>query len=265
MAIYATLLALSGSFPVFTADELPEVTQEMIDQSFVDEPSSSSLSEPPDDRVIARRRRRRERLYDRFRRLVIRNAKISGESVARVRKRDRIRAHLRRLAFSHSSGDEADTESTNVRSNRMITRMQHLLSQDTETPGNKDTEKVDGLPVARSTRSISEIAEKFGNVSCVICLEKRRDTILVPCGHLASCLECCNALYQCPVCRRPIRSKVRVSSASDDVDCAKCGGLKDGVNALCGHLSFCHECDEKVANCLVCEEKIMQRVKMLWS
>ena len=265
MAIYATLLDMSGSFPLFTADELPEVTEEMIEQFYVDEPSSSSSSEPPDDHVIARRRRRRERLYDRFRRLVIRNAKISGESVARVGKRDRIRAHLRRLAFSHSSGDEADTESTNIRRNRMITRVRRLLSQETETPENKDTEDVDGLPPVRSTQSISEIAEKFGNVLCVICLEKRRDTVLVPCGHLASCLDCCNALYQCPVCRRPIRSKVQVSSAVDDVDCSKCGGVKDGVSSLCGHLSFCHECDEKVANCLVCEAKIMQPVKMLWS
>jgi hypothetical protein len=265
MAIYATLLDLSGRFPFFAADELPEVTEEMIERFYLDEPSSSSSSEPLDDRVIARRRHRRERLYERFRRFVIRTGRISGESVARVRKRDLIRAHLRRLAFSHSSRDEADGESRNVRRNRMITRIQRLLSQETETPENKDKENVDGLPPARSTQSISEIAEKFGNVLCVICLEKRRDTVLVPCGHLASCLECCGALCQCPVCRSPIHSRVRVSSASDDVDCSKCGGVKGGVNSLCGHLSFCHECDENVANCPVCEEKIMQRVKMLWS
>jgi len=110
-----------------------------------------------------------------------------------------------------------------------------------------------------------EIGEKFGDVFCVICLEKRRDTIFVPCGHLGSCLKCCNDLYQCPVCRSDILNKVRVSAASVDVDCTKCGGVKDGVNSLCGHLSFCHKCDENVATCLVCKEKIMQRVKMLWS
>jgi len=265
LAIYATLLDLSGRLPVFAADELPELTEKMIEGLHLDDPSPSRASEPLDDLVIARRLRRRERFFERYRRCLIFATRVSRESEAQVYRRDRIRSHLRRLAFSQSSGEEAEADSPNLRRNRMIRRIQRLLSEEPTTPEDNDMENGDRLPPTRSTQSISEIGKRFGAVFCVICLEKQRDTLLVPCGHLGSCWECCNDIRQCPVCRCAISNKVRVSSASDDVDCAKCGGVKDGVNSSCGHLSFCHECDDNVANCLVCKQKIMQRVKMLWS
>ncbi|WAR08402.1 DIAP2-like protein [Mya arenaria] len=31
----------------------------------------------------------------------------------------------------------------------------------------------------------------------------------LPCGHLATCLDCSTSLHECPMCRRKIEDKVR--------------------------------------------------------
>jgi hypothetical protein len=41
---------------------------------------------------------------------------------------------------------------------------------------------------------------------CVVCTEKTRDVILMPCGHCAVCHECVISLSKCPMCREQITS-----------------------------------------------------------
>jgi hypothetical protein len=56
---------------------------------------------------------------------------------------------------------------------------------------------------------------------CVICTERRRIAVLVPCGHMHTCLTCAHRLQdsdlstdrRCPVCREPIDTVVRVFGA----------------------------------------------------
>ena len=45
---------------------------------------------------------------------------------------------------------------------------------------------------------------------CKICMDKKINTVLVPCGHLQSCDECAAFLNICPWCRKLIDSKLRV-------------------------------------------------------
>ena len=44
---------------------------------------------------------------------------------------------------------------------------------------------------------------------CKVCLEREISVVLLPCGHLLSCLECSFALKDCPVCRDKIKGRVR--------------------------------------------------------
>ena len=44
---------------------------------------------------------------------------------------------------------------------------------------------------------------------CPICWDKAKDCALVPCGH-AVCHDCAEGLRQCPTCRAPIQSRVRL-------------------------------------------------------
>jgi hypothetical protein len=43
---------------------------------------------------------------------------------------------------------------------------------------------------------------------CVVCLENARDEVLVPCGHMVLCQDCCADIMastnECPMCREKI-------------------------------------------------------------
>jgi hypothetical protein len=49
---------------------------------------------------------------------------------------------------------------------------------------------------------------------CLICMDKKRETVFLECGHLACCRECAKRLEskdrKCPVCRRPISRVVQI-------------------------------------------------------
>lgn len=53
-------------------------------------------------------------------------------------------------------------------------------------------------------------------VNCVICYDKIRDTILVPCMHVATCQLCTRRIMEsestsnCPICRRHIESAPQI-------------------------------------------------------
>ncbi|XP_052808113.1 putative inhibitor of apoptosis [Mya arenaria] len=44
---------------------------------------------------------------------------------------------------------------------------------------------------------------------CKICMDKEVCITFLPCGHLATCLDCSTSLHECPMCRRKIEDKVR--------------------------------------------------------
>ncbi|XP_068681658.1 tumor susceptibility gene 101 protein-like [Montipora foliosa] len=71
--------------------------------------------------------------------------------------------------------------------------------------------------------SNNRVAEPQGSASlpqtevqgdCIICMEKKSDSVLIPCGHLGVCLRCANELKRtttvCPVCRKNIDQVIRV-------------------------------------------------------
>ncbi|EHH65172.1 hypothetical protein EGM_01881 [Macaca fascicularis] len=44
--------------------------------------------------------------------------------------------------------------------------------------------------------------------TCKVCLDRAVSIVFVPCGHLV-CAECAPSLQLCPICRAPVRSRVR--------------------------------------------------------
>lgn len=40
--------------------------------------------------------------------------------------------------------------------------------------------------------------------SCVICLDRPRNVVILDCGHICACRECAEQVTECPVCRRNI-------------------------------------------------------------
>lgn len=43
---------------------------------------------------------------------------------------------------------------------------------------------------------------------CVICMENRRKTMILPCQHSHTCIGCVKRLDKCPVCRQNIQIKL---------------------------------------------------------
>lgn len=45
---------------------------------------------------------------------------------------------------------------------------------------------------------------------CIICCEKERDALYMPCKHNAACLACSKQLDRCPCCKQPIEELVKI-------------------------------------------------------
>jgi len=50
---------------------------------------------------------------------------------------------------------------------------------------------------------------------CIVCMERRADTAVVPCGHVCRCVACLEMVKQqqqpqCPMCRGPVQSTMRI-------------------------------------------------------
>ncbi|CAD8205181.1 unnamed protein product [Paramecium pentaurelia] len=55
-----------------------------------------------------------------------------------------------------------------------------------------------------------KINEIQGDNLCIICVEKERDCLILPCKHNATCLKCCKNLSVCPLCRVKILETIRI-------------------------------------------------------
>ena len=64
----------------------------------------------------------------------------------------------------------------------------------------------------RNICRVSEIwTESKRRDLCGLCMEKRIDSVMIPCGHQYSCYKCLteNQITKCPICRRHISQKVK--------------------------------------------------------
>uniref|UniRef100_A0A7S1PEW1 RING-type domain-containing protein n=1 Tax=Percolomonas cosmopolitus TaxID=63605 RepID=A0A7S1PEW1_9EUKA len=67
------------------------------------------------------------------------------------------------------------------------------------------------LLLNRLKSSVSLIENQLEeHVFCVVCMEKERKVICVPCGHLVCCGSCLEGQSECPVCRSAIEKKMLV-------------------------------------------------------
>ena len=51
------------------------------------------------------------------------------------------------------------------------------------------------------------------SATCVVCMDKPRDALIMPCGHMYTCMACISQLQQraCPICRVPIQTVARAT------------------------------------------------------
>merc|ERR1712113_109740 len=87
------------------------------------------------------------------------------------------------------------------------------------TPVVHDQAPVSNVPATNTgTEELSEEGkqqQEDDSGMCVVCLERRADTAVVPCGHMCGCETCLKGLQaskhaECPMCRGPVTSTIRI-------------------------------------------------------
>lgn len=48
------------------------------------------------------------------------------------------------------------------------------------------------------------------NNPCSICLENKRNVLLLPCKHVSNCIKCSDKLNECPLCRTKIEKMISI-------------------------------------------------------
>ena len=76
-------------------------------------------------------------------------------------------------------------------------------------------QKEEGAVPAGGMAALS-VAEEEPPEPCAVCLEEPRSALLVPCGHMAMCVECADKVLHgsrpiCVVCRQPIEKILRAT------------------------------------------------------
>jgi hypothetical protein len=62
----------------------------------------------------------------------------------------------------------------------------------------------------------TELQRELEKYDCVVCMDKQKDIILEPCGHLVYCNDCYNNCYntysnlECPICRMDITGIIKI-------------------------------------------------------
>ena len=65
----------------------------------------------------------------------------------------------------------------------------------------------------KKSSKVSELITENQNLKersvCKICRDRSVGVVFLPCGHLVSCLECCKAIKECPICRAVIKGNAK--------------------------------------------------------
>ena len=49
---------------------------------------------------------------------------------------------------------------------------------------------------------------------CVVCMDRPRAVLFLPCEHCAVCASCADALQECPNCRATITTRITIANSS---------------------------------------------------
>ena len=67
-----------------------------------------------------------------------------------------------------------------------------------------------GYPLAKETDDTKPIVPTSSGTECIVCMDKTRQVLLMPCKHVDMCVDCAEKLETCPTCRATIESRIEV-------------------------------------------------------
>ncbi|XP_075214941.1 baculoviral IAP repeat-containing protein 8-like [Lycorma delicatula] len=141
-------------------------------------------------------------------------------------------------------------------------------------------------------RNLNEDMAVASELDCLICREKERNIVFLPCEHLAVCKSCLFSVKECIICRKNLKQVLVTSfdkaSSDDDLGDVINGGKDERANKIvcncirkrfkneetkklllckiccknqrnvvfmpCGHLEICNSCSPTIKCCTACEK-----------
>ena len=67
----------------------------------------------------------------------------------------------------------------------------------------------EGATTEQSTEAPPEDDEPLSQRLCCVCLDRRIQVVVIPCGHACMCRKCSFRVHKCPVCRLDIQAQQR--------------------------------------------------------
>lgn len=112
------------------------------------------------------------------------------------------------VAFSNDETELQPTTSSVISSGS--SNIRPTVPETNSTSKSPSSSSVAKLSSVRSPEESEQSDERrLKNVECKICMAEEIGVVFLPCGHLLSCVYCAPAITQCPMCREPIRGRVR--------------------------------------------------------
>uniref|UniRef100_T1HSP8 RING-type domain-containing protein n=1 Tax=Rhodnius prolixus TaxID=13249 RepID=T1HSP8_RHOPR len=128
-----------------------------------------------------------------------------------------------RSAVTPSTSDDSDDEYEEENSFVLrLTAPSNLFSLSSQKPQTLLRVPNTFLPKTTSSKKVLRNLIRFLTLSleeenrrlkearlCKICMDSEVEIVLLPCGHLVTCINCSHSLADCPLCRQAIRATVR--------------------------------------------------------
>jgi RING finger protein 26 len=109
------------------------------------------------------------------------------------------------LAENEDSSDETESDNQADESSHSSTlnlRSRHVLRAQ------------QGMTNATRKRLLHQLEQEEESKLCVVCQDRKKCVIVLPCRHLCLCVECCivirRGLGTCPMCRQVVRRTMKI-------------------------------------------------------
>lgn len=126
-------------------------------------------------------------------------------------------------------------------------------TDDIELPGNATT------TIVNDSNELSLINTTTGGPldECLLCSDKKRDTLFKPCGHVCCCESCASRVKKCLICRETVNAKDKID------ECLVCSDKRASVFFKpCGHMVACESCYSIMKKCVECRTTIEETVPL---
>ena len=67
----------------------------------------------------------------------------------------------------------------------------------------------------QAAKNVAAAAPEIPESDCIVCSDMPRDTLFMPCCHIATCSLCSPRVKRCLICKEHVNSVIKVGSEKD--------------------------------------------------